>query len=187
MIQTYHLLDGSGLVEAHFLRYANDQYDKSFPLTKEELKELSIDYFKEYCSEVDHLNYNVWYLFHRCKQTEKVKVGENLYRNQETIPEEVKEIMKSFLDKDIDSFILSIIKIDHDLADQKVFAVSNVILEIFGSWQAFENELDQREGESNKYLQEFKAFLAEFASTNYSQYVHFDFKIIPIQDKLRTE
>ena len=91
--------------------------------------------------------------------------------------------MKDFLlNKDLDGFLLSVIATKAFVQD--LFAISSFVIEIFDNWKAFEEELAKKDEEKSKYLKEFRALLAEFASTNYSQYVSFKFQTIPFSEKL---
>jgi len=170
--------------EADFIRYANNEFSDSFPLSKDELKGLVLDYFKTYCSETEKLDSNVWSLFHDCKQTNWNPTGGGSYQKQEILPEETKEIMKTFvLSKDLDGFLLALI--DPEPFDQKKFAISNFIVGLFGDWQAFKEILEQQSEEKWKNLNEFKKLLLEYETKNFSQYVDFKFEQIPIEQKIR--
>lgn len=172
--------------EADLIRLINDQFSVTFVLNKEEFKEICIDYFRKYCEATIKLDSNVWHLFHSCKQTEWISVGGNNHKRQVVIPAESKQIFKDFiLNKDLDEFLFSII--DLQPFDRKKFSISNVVIGLFGNWENFEKELSGKDEKESKFLNEFKAFLAVFASENYSQYVDFNFDVIPIKDKIRKE
>lgn len=172
--------------ESDLIRHLNGHFSDTFVLTKEELKETCLHYFRKYCQATDKLDSNVWHLFHNCKQTEWIPAGGNSYSKQETMPEEIKETMKDFvLNKDLDGFLFAIIEIEP--FDQKKFSISNVIVGLFGNWKAFEEELSQKDENESKYLKEFREFLTLYAAKNYSQYIDFYFDIIPINEKMRKE
>lgn len=170
--------------ESDLIRHLNNEFSDTFVLSKEELKEICLDYFRTYCQEIDKIDSNVWHLFHSCKQTEWVPAGGNSYSKQENMPEETKEIMKDFiLNQDLDGFLFAIIDIEP--FDQKKFSISNVIIGLFGNWKAFEEELSLKDEKESKYLKEFREFLTVYAAKNYSQYVDFNFEVIPIEEKMR--
>jgi hypothetical protein len=172
--------------ESDLLRHLNNQFSDTFVLTKKDLTEMCLAYFRKYCEETDKIDSGVWHLFHCCKQTEWIPAGGNSYSKQEIMPEETKKIMKDFsLNKDLDGFLFAII--DLDPFDQKKFSISNVIIDLFGNWNVFEEELSQKDESESKYLNEFREFLTVYAAKNYSQYVDFNFKVIPIKEKIRNE
>ncbi len=169
--------------EAEFLSYLSGQLSDTFPITKDEIKEFTFEYLKKYCSEVDKLDSNVWNLFQCCKQTEWIPAGGNSYSKKEAFTEESKTLMKDFLlNKDLDGFLFSIIATK--AFEQDLFAISSFVIEIFDNWKAFEEELSKKDEEKSKYLNEFRALLAKFAGTNYSQYVSFKFQTIPFGERL---
>ncbi|WPP49653.1 KAP family P-loop NTPase fold protein [Catalinimonas niigatensis] len=170
--------------ESDFIKYLNGRFSDSFPLTKEELKRKSLDYFRRYCSETDKLDRWVWYLFYRCEQTEWIPTGHNSHVSQDNMPAEAKEIMVDFIfNKDLDGFLFEIIDIES--FKQKTFAINGAVLKVFNSWESFQEKLVEINEQNSKYLNEFKEFLAEFASKNYSQYVEFQFETIPVKEKMR--
>ncbi|MCW8939678.1 MAG: hypothetical protein OQJ88_03420, partial [Flavobacteriales bacterium] len=120
---------------------------------------------------------------HSCKQTDWVPTGHNTQTKQETMPIEVTELMKDFLlNKDFDGFLLTLIKVES--FDRKTFAISELAIDLFDDWETFEKVLTKKDEEDSNFLHEFKKFMAVFASKNYSQYVDFEFKDIPIQEKI---
>ncbi len=173
--------------EAELAKLIEMQASYSFPLSKIEINEISIDYLRRYIASIDKLDPNVWNLYHNSKQTNLVKTGSNTYtRDEEIVPVKVKEILKDFLlNKDLDGFLLAII--EHKPFNIKKYAVSQTILELFGNWLAFKEELRKIDAPGSKYLNEFNTFLDEFGSKNYSHYVDFEFKTIPVDEKFRTK
>ncbi|MBI2268784.1 MAG: hypothetical protein HYU69_00330 [Bacteroidetes bacterium] len=169
--------------EADLIRSLNHQFSDSFPLTKEELRNLSLHYFKTYCDQVPKLDNSVYRLFHCCKQTEWVPAGGSAHTSKESVPEEAITIMKDFIKKDLDGFLFS--WIDFDVFKETTFSVSNFPSVLFGSWQAFEEYLLQQDESKWKYLAEFKQLFSSYKEKNFSIYVPFDFKVIPVSEKFR--
>jgi hypothetical protein len=170
--------------EAAFIRHVNAEFSDSFSLTKNELSELVINYFKTYCQHVQKLDNSVWHLYHCCRKTEWLSGGGGSYHKNEFMPEEVKEIMKKFiLNKDLDGFLLS--SIDPEPFDQNKFAIGNFVPDLFGDWLSFKVTLDQQSEEKWKFLKEYKDFLMAYEKPNFSYYVEFNFKVIPIKEKLK--
>lgn len=169
------------IFEADFIRFINSNLLEHFPLDKEELSEITFDYFKNYCEENNELDNNVWHLYHCCKQTEKDPIDSSSYRKKDIIPEKTKLLMKDFLiNKDLDSFIKTIIDIEP--FDKKRFSISNFILEIYDDWDSFEEEILKIKNENSLYLNEFRTFVKSISAINYKHYIEFNFEVIPIQD-----
>jgi hypothetical protein len=164
--------------EADFIRFANNQYSKPFSLSKDDLKNLAIEYFRTYCETNEKLDNIVWSLFHDCKQTDWIEEGNGVSRKEENIPFEVKEIFKDFIiNKDLDGFIFSIT--EPAPFDNGKYAVSNIVVALYGSWQNFKSVLDQQVGKNWKYLDEFLLFWNLFEKDGFTKYVDFKFKVIP--------
>lgn len=170
--------------EADFIRHANREFSDSFPLNKEELAAIVLDYFKNYCSTKDKLDGNVWSLFHCNRKTEWVSVGGNSYQKQESMPDEVIQTMKDFvINKDLNGFLLALI--DFEPFDQKKVSISNFATTLFGSWTDFKQIIEEQSENKWTYLKEFKQLLSAYEEKSYSQYVDFKFEIIPIAQRLR--
>jgi len=147
--------------------------------------ELVLCYFKTYCSQSQKLDSNIWSLFNDCKQTKWNSDGGNSLQKEEIIPEEAKGIMKDFiLNKDFDTFLLN--SITPEPFDQKKFAIDNYILKIFDNWESFKQTLEEQSEAKWKYLNEYKYLLTAFEETKFSYYVAFEFKTIPIEQRMRT-
>lgn len=160
------------------------EFSDSFPLSKDELMAIVLEYFKSYCSVNNKLDSNLWNLFHNSKQTVWIPTGGNSYQKKEVIPDETKFIMKEFvLNKDLDGFLLALI--DPEPFDQRKFAISNFVVALFDNWENFKQILEEQSNEKWIYLEEFKNLLSAYEETNYSQYVDFKFDKIPIETKIR--
>ena len=99
------------------------------------------------------------------------------------MPDEAKEIMRDFiLNKHLDEYLFKII--NPKTLELKKFAIDEYSDTLFGNLQTFKETLEQQNEEKWKYLKEFKEFLKIYGETNYSQYVDFKFKVIPIEHKI---
>jgi KAP family P-loop domain len=173
--------------EAGFISSINSGYfDKDyFPLTREELKAFSIGYFKSYCNSVKKLDDNIISLFWQTEQSDHVLVGNQTFRNEKGIPAEAKQIFTEFIkDNDLDGFILRII--DPEPFGKKIFGIQTFPLNIYDGWRVFKEMLIHQDEAKWKYLKEFKEFFSECEKTNFSKYIKFDFRTIPIQEKSKT-
>jgi hypothetical protein len=170
--------------EADFIHYvSNKSFASSFLLTKEEMESLLLDYFKKYCESVTELDNYIYHLFHSCKQSNWIQAQGGYQTSQEVIPKEAIDIMKNFLNKDLDGLLFSWISVDP--FDKERFSVSNFPETLFGSWTEFEKYLLVQDETKWKYISEFKQFFNAFKAQNFSIYISFDFKQIPIDKKLQ--
>lgn len=167
------------LFEADFIRYLNKSFSETFPISKNELKEIVKGYFKAYCLKSDHLDDNIWFLFNSNRRANWISNGNSTYQEPETIPEEIISIMKEFvLNKDLDGFLYAMIT--HERSDKNKFSINNFVIMLFGSWADFKQILEEQNEEKWRYLNEFKQFLADFEEKNYTESVDFKFEQIPI-------
>jgi len=170
--------------ESDFIRYVNMEFSDSFPLSKDELMVIVLEYFESYCSVNIKLDIHLWSLFHNSKQTVWIPTGGNSYQKQEVLPDTTKSIMREFvLNKDLDGFLLALI--DPEPFDQRKFAISNFVVALFDNWANFKKILEEQSNEKWIYLEEFKNLLSAYEEKNYSQYVDFKFDKIPIETKIR--
>lgn len=172
------------LFESGLISHLNSQLSDSFPLTKIELKEITLTYFKNFCNQTAKYDKYVYRLFHNCKETEMIPTGEGSYMRQESMPDEAKDIIKEYILKDLDGFIVSWIQVES--LDQMKFSVSNFPSVLFGNWKLFEEYLIQQDESKWKYLNEFKQFFSAFKEKNFNVYISFTFNNIPIKEKLRS-
>lgn len=172
--------------EADFVRYVVDKSfdEESFPLTKEELKSISLNYFNKYCENSDKIDNTTFRLFWSTQTTDYIPTGGSSYRAQRYVPEEAKTIMKKHLLKDFDEFLLRIIEIEP--FHQKSFTVSKeFIFSVYGSWEEFLQVLNTQNENRWKYLNEFKNFFDLGLKDGFGHYVPFEFKTIPVSTKIR--
>jgi KAP family P-loop domain len=168
-------------IESSFIRYINDQITEEFPLNKFELRKISVSYLEKYCNSIEEIDGIVWDLFDKTKETfwTEVSPKSNSYTKSEIIPIEAKHLLRDFcINKDLDGFLLAIIK--RDSRNNKTYAISKLVLEIFDSWDNFKEAIFAIEEGSSFYLNEFKKFYDIFQSKNHELYVSFSFIDIPI-------
>lgn len=96
------------------------------------------------------------------------------------MPNSVKKIMLELvIDSELDNYLKVIIQ--SESFKTGYYAVNEVIVEeLFGDWSSFEKILNEKDETDYKYLREFKDFYAKFADTDYSKYVEYKFKDIPL-------
>jgi KAP-like P-loop domain-containing protein len=171
--------------ESEFARYINSVYfdETVFPLSKDELKGISIGYLRSYCESIDKLDRNVFFLLWSTEQTNYIPSGGNSFQSTKEIPDEAKDIFKSFVLKDFDQFLFWIIEVDPFRL--KSFTVVNTIVVIYNSWANFKTVLLAEDENKWKYLAEFKSFFEQAEKVNFAQYVPFAFEIIPIESKIK--
>jgi hypothetical protein len=170
------------IFEAEVASLINNDFSDDFGLPKEEFEKILVNYFRTYCNEKETLDKNTWRLFYSCQRTNRQDVGGGRFtRTYEFLPE-AKEIMRSVILKNFDTFLLRII--NPEVYNQKSFAVSEFSIEMYDSWTAFKELLSQMDEEKWTYLKEFKEFFQKFEEHNFSIFVPFEFKVIPIHLKM---
>jgi hypothetical protein len=167
--------------ESEIATKINNDINDDFGIPKAEFEEILLSYFKAYSEEVGSLDRTTWQLFHRCRRSHRVDNGGGSFIRTEEIIPEAKPLMESIIQKNFDTFLLALI--DPEIFEKKTFAVSQFVLSQYGSWEAFKAMLNQMDESKWTYLREFKEFFATFESKNYSVYVPFEFKDIPIHQK----
>ena len=173
--------------ESEFAKFVNAKlFDKAmFPLTKEEIKKISVDYLEKYCNATTHLNMEAFYLLWNTEQTNYEDLGGGSLRGHKMIPQEAKDIFKSLISKDLDDFIFRTIEVEP--FHQKSFTIAKSAEDIYNGWGNFKTFILTEEESKWKYLAEFKTFYLEAEKGNFSHYVPFDFKTIPVESKKRNE
>lgn len=170
--------------ESKVLRSINHLHFGDFPLSKNEIKSLSVNFLKRYVNESYNLNSKTFALFWNCMQTDWVPAGGGVSHNQEQIAAEAAEIMKQFvLNKDLDGCLFAIIRVEP--FDQQKFAIEqDFVLATFENWDNFKASIFAQNEEVWKYLKEFKQFFDVFEASGLNKWVNFDFKEIPITEKI---
>ncbi len=172
--------------EATLISTINSEFEHHFPLSKEELLDILFGYFDKYCSNHFKLDSNIWLLYHSCKYKKHESSDGHTYYSREEIPNRCKQIFQNFvLTKDLDGYILAIIELES--FNQKLFAVSQTVLELFGNWEDFKKIINEQDKNKWKYLEEFQEFFKVFEEKSFSKYVPYKFNIIPVHKKLRKE
>jgi hypothetical protein len=166
--------------ESDLIRSLNREVSDSSILNKIELKKRSLDYLERYCKGSNQLDSNIWRLFRNCTQSNWVDQVGGSSREIVQIPKEANLIIKEFiLNKDLDGYLLEIIRIEP--RNKATFALSNETPDIFGSWELFIKDItDNSYNTDSRYLKEFLSFLSVLNPNNYSQFVAFEFKTIPV-------
>jgi hypothetical protein len=179
------------IFDAYFLNHLNNEfiddnneYSILFILPKNRVKDLLLSFFRNHCNELSKFESSIWYLFYYCKETILVPQSENTFKTFKKYMDESIDIMRNFiLNKDIDSFLFEIIS--PDKYNTKICKIDNIVLDIFGNWQNFEEELNKIDSKNSKHIDEFKKFYTVFKNNNFSNYVEFEFKEINVIEKIR--
>ncbi|MGE0020073.1 MAG: P-loop NTPase fold protein [Draconibacterium sp.] len=156
-----------------------------FILSKEELRQFKIEYFKKYADETTETDFKMFHLFHYCKYTEYNSIGGSSYERHEIFPLEAKEIFKSHAKKLPNSFLKNIISLNKGLSgDLKLYSILNTVKVIWENWDEFENFLNELSVEQVDYLDEFKEFYSKCKEVEFKRYIEFDFKTIDLSNAL---
>ena len=181
MLQLFNNATFPFTFEAEFLRYINSEFSDSFVLSKDETKEIVLDYFRKYCNESPKFDHNFWHLYNCCQKTDFIPAGGDSYHHQEKIFDEANGTARKFIiGKGLDGFLLSVVD-DNFARKNDGYAIHNSVVRIFGSWESFKKVLfEELKDDGSQYLAEFKEFFNAFELTAFSKYIDFRFKVIPI-------
>lgn len=148
---------------------------KHLPLTIEELQNIVIDYFDQYCNYTDNLDQPHWELLYNCM------LNKNHSEAYERYPKRAQEIFKNFiLTKDIDGFILSLIKPDR--GNDSEYSLTNYALYFWETWESFLRVLEQNNTGRWKYIEEFIEFYKMAESNDSNESIAYNFKTIPVKN-----
>jgi hypothetical protein len=169
--------------ESGFLKEVN-RSPEDFPLAHDEMRNLLVDYLKDYLSSVTLLDKYCWDLFHKCNVSEFVERKGDVIEPKKVKNPEASKIFIDFVEEfALDQFLY--MTVDINIRNEKTFAPSNVITQLFGSFEAFGVFLAAKDAESHKHLHEFMEFLEVFIKKGARDYVSFDFKVIPVHEKIQ--
>jgi len=171
--------------ESQFIRFVNNKMlnQTMFPLTQEELKNLSVEYIKRYCNETKKINGTTFDLLWNTEQTSFISEGGNSYSTDKQYPQEAKDIIKALVATDLNEFIEWMI--EPETLRQETFAVSATAVILYESWEQLKAYINSQDEAEWTYLKEFKSFFEVFEKARFEKYVPFDFKVIPVYNKLR--
>lgn len=171
--------------ESEFVRFVNNKMvdQAMFPLSQDELKDLSIMYLKRYCEGIKKIDLNAFKLFWNTEQTNFASAGGGSYSVDKQYPQEAKDIIKGIVSTDLNEFIEWMI--DPEPLHQKTFAVAGSTIILYDNWVQFKTYIDNEDETKWSYLKEFKEFFLKFENERFEKYVPFDFKVIPVNKKLR--
>ncbi len=160
--------------ESGFLSYLSDNsFAKDFIISQQEIEYFLVKYFKDFCDRNNTFDRTFWQLYHNC--VKRIQVSENTW--QRVPMEEAKPIHRQFAfknEKILKTYLQNII--EKDIRDQGVFAISQTIIAVFGSFEALVENLQQSPYISLAFVNEFITFYGVFKGGNYKSYVPFHFE-----------
>ncbi|MBL0742627.1 hypothetical protein [Chryseolinea lacunae] len=148
-----------------------------FGLPRQEFDNMVLSYFRKYAAN-KKLDENTWMLFHSCKRTHRVDMGNSTFTRTEEIIEDAKLVMAEVVSNDLNQFLLEMIH--PEIFKKESFSVSQFALTLYDTWPRFKEILYESDETKWSYLREFKEFFAVFEAKDFAVYVPFDFKEIPI-------
>jgi hypothetical protein len=167
--------------ESDFIRFLNADLGISdhFPLSKEELTKIAVEYLNTYIKASTTTSRDLYYLLWQTETTDWIPVGGNSYTQSKKLPEEAKKHFIEFVTVNcFDDFLLGIIRQEH--FGKKLFAVIEEMPSIFDTWENFKSVVFAQDEKKWLYLSEFKVFFSAFEQKNFAQFVPFQFTIIPV-------
>lgn len=169
--------------ESGFLAQVN-QNQMDFPLSLEEVWEILVSYLKSYLDSVTVLDNYCWDLYHKCDTSvREEKAGSAFTIRTPKNPEAIKIFVEFILQHGLDDFLFQVVRVEP--FDQQKYSVSDIILDLFGSYAAFDEVLGKQDAESHPYVKEFREFLKIFLENGAKSHVSFDFKVIPVHKKIQ--
>jgi hypothetical protein len=169
------------IFESEFIFQTLDKHSISynFIVPKEKFDFYRIEYFRKYLNQTQNLDNNVWQLYHLCDIIESRPRGDNSYEIHKLKNPEATSLFIEFIkEKSLDEFLRAIIK--KEPFHNNLFAVSELIPQMFETYEGFGSFLESFNKSTFKYLDEFQTFYKKFSETNFKKYVEFKFKVIPI-------
>lgn len=183
--QVFEEADMPFYYESQFVRLANRTLVDGaiFPLTRDELKQISIGYLEKYYKEYQKIDQRLLDLFWDCEQTKFLSSGNGGYSDEKYYPDDICSIMREIINKELNEFIY--LMIDAEPLNQETFAISGGVTIIFGSWEKFKEYINGEKDTKWSYLKEFKELFTALEATGFKKYINFKFYTIPIDNKLR--
>jgi hypothetical protein len=168
------------LFESTLIRLLLKNISDGFPLTKKELELIVVSYFTKYLNSITKINDNVWFLYHNCAVTEWIPEGGGSFSGKSTKIPIANVLFISFIkEKDLDGFLINMVRVEP--FDMTLFAVSEIAISIFGSYEKFGIFLNEQNEERSQYLAEYKELFEKFKDAQFQNFVPFDFIRIPIK------
>ncbi|WP_343604821.1 P-loop NTPase fold protein [Fluviicola sp.] len=164
---------------AEFASYMirNEYLLESFPLSKNDLTEITLNYFKCYLKFASIPDDRIWDLYHCCNTF--------LYENDKKYMVPNKEANKIFIEYiysnsiNLKWFVQSVIT--NERRNQNHFYLSRIIKDIFDSFDQFKLTFCDSKILGSDYQMEFELFLNRSAEAKY-QAIEFQFEVIPIKE-----
>ncbi len=145
---------------------------------------IRLEYLKKYLDETEKFDHNVWGLYHNNDLRERKQVNGHAYSiEKRKNPEAISLIVEFIRTKALDDFLFAIISSER--SDNKLYMVGKVVEDMFGDYNKFGEFINIFDEDKYINLHEFKKFYDKLKIVDYKQYVSFDFKVIPVDQKNR--
>jgi len=170
--------------ESDFLSSVVHGYHDSFIVSLEEAQNQCVHYLRTYLDSAQTLDTYCWDLYAKCNVSTRIDTGPQTFQLERTKhPDANKAFIEFVKEKALDEFLVKTVVVEG--RDQSLFEVSNVVVRMFGSFEQFAAFLDEQDHRTSEYLEEYKEFLKVFMANEPKIYVPFEFKVIPVQKKMR--
>lgn len=154
--------------------------DDEYIITKSQLTEILLGYLKDYLKRVDQVDRNAWFLYQNCEVKIFIKDASRNYIPQVSMVNGSSDAVISFIsEKNLRGFLNSLILLNqHDpgYSENKQFAVWDIVVKIFGSWEEFYQFIITFNSQNIDYVAEFLVFYNKCKDTGFATYVPFEFK-----------
>lgn len=158
-------------------------FDDRDPIFKvSDLENINLTYFKGVTTNETELNSIVWWSFHDCWMKGFVKdEGLSSYSSMEYYIPGATQLFISFIRQTgLEKFLSYIVT--SNLRSENHFHVWENMVDVFGSWTAFEFFLDEFDENERPYLKEFKVFFALFKQKGFRESIEFQFHELKIRN-----
>ena len=153
-----------------------------FIVPKKDFQAIRLEYLKKYLENTQNFDSNVWHLYHYNDLIEAVSQSGSSYQIDKKKNPDATVLVIDFIKKiALDDFLYEIIT--KEPFDKELFAVSNIILQMFEHFNAFGDFLEGFNEADFKYLKEFKEFYNKFKEVDYDRYIKFNFEVIPVDER----
>jgi len=154
----------------------------SFIASNEELLQIRLKYLENYLAEASVFDSNVWHLYNYSFDFNAVSNGGQSYQIHSSRNKDATNLIIDFAKtKALDDFLFNLVqKSSFPFDTVPKYAITDLIVKMFGSFKEFETFLKSFNVSKYKYLKEFLEFYNIFEEKNFEKYVEFDFKDIPV-------
>ncbi len=154
--------------------------DDEYIIAKTQLTEILLGYLRDYLKSVDQVDRNAWFLYQNCEVKIFIKDSSRNYIPQSSMVTGSSDAIISFIsEKNLHGFLNSLILLnqrDPEYSENQHFAVWDIVVKIFGSWEEFYQFLITFNSQNIDYVTEFLVFYNKCKDAGFGTYIPFEFE-----------